>query len=244
MSQEAGPAPISPLVPISTENIAQRLYDWCFLDAERELREGFPFVTRIKGGNAARYLGFFSQLPPADASLVSRVLVKRMNQPVLLRLKPALTQPEEKYLQAYLQFGEVSGPGGIRMVVGDPEERRAVQTRELRKALKGLVKERFRPEFGVPMGVSANEWHYEVDAGCLRVRTHVDVGGRSSLSYSHAVLQEDGTPLPSHLSVLQWLGAASMTRWRVLLAEELIDAADTVFLLSKHFVAEMRRLFA
>ena len=94
------------------------------------------------------------------------------------------------------------------------------------------------------MGVSANEWHYEVDAGRIRVRTRIDVGGYSSLSYSHTALQEDGTPLRAHVSVLQWLGAASMTRWRVLRAEELMDAADTVFSLSKHFVAEMRRLFS
>ena len=66
MPQEAGPTHMSPLVPISTEIIAKRLYDWCFLNAERELREGFPLVTRIKGTNAARYFGFFSQLPPAD----------------------------------------------------------------------------------------------------------------------------------------------------------------------------------
>lgn len=167
-----------------------------------------------------------------------------MNQPGLLRQKPELTPAEEGYLQAYLQFGEESGPGGVRMVVADPEESKAVRTRELRKALKGLIKERFRPEFGAPMGVSANEWHYEVDAGRIRVRTRIDVGGYSSLSYSHTALQEDGTPLRAHVSVLQWLGAASMTRWRVLRAEELMDAADTVFSLSKHFVAEMRRLFS
>jgi hypothetical protein len=130
------------------------------------------------------------------------------------------------------------------MVVADSEESRAVRTRELRKALKGLIKERFRPEFGGPMGVSANEWHYEVDAGDIRVRTWIDVGGRSSLSYHHTVFQEDGTPLRAHLSVLQWLGAASMTSWRILRAEDLMDAADTVFSISKHFVAEMRRLFA
>jgi hypothetical protein len=129
------------------------------------------------------------------------------------------------------------------MVVGDPEEPKAVRTRELRKALKSLIQERFRPEFGAPMDVSANEWHYEVDASRIRVRTDIDVGGRSSLKYSHAVLQEDGTPLHAHLSVLQWLGAASMTRWRVLLAEELIDAADALLFLCTHFIAEMKVVF-
>ena len=213
------------------------------MDAERELREGFPLVTRIKGINAARYLGFFSQLPSTDASLASRVLVKRMNQPVLLRQKPVLTPAEEKYLQAYLQFGDVSGPGGVRMVVGDPEEPRAVQTRELRRALKGLIKERFRPEFGAPMGVSGNEWHYEVDAGGIRIRTRIDVGGNSSLKYSHTVLHRDGVPLQSHLSILQWLGAASGTHWRVLSAEELIDAADSALSICRHFVTEMKVVF-
>jgi len=200
-------------------------------------------VTRIKGRNAARYLGFFSHLPPTDASIVSRILVKRMNQPILLRQKPVLTPAEEKYLQAYLQFGEVPGPGGVRMVVGTPEEPKAVRTRELRKALKGLIQERFHPEFGAPMGVSANEWHYEVDAERVRVRTDIDVGGRSSLNYSHTLLLEDGTRLQAYWSVLQWLGAASMTRWRVLLAEELIDAADSLLVICKHFIGEMRVVF-
>ena len=83
-----------------------------------------------------------------------------------------------------------------------------------------------------------------MDAGCVRVRTYLDFGGRSSLNYSQMVLQRDGMPLRAHLSVLQWLGAASMTNWRVLRADELMDAADTVFELSKHFVAEMKALFA
>jgi len=213
------------------------------LDTERELREGFPLVTRIKGINAARYLGFFSQLPAADIALASRVLVKRMNQPVLLRQKPTLAPEEEKYLQAYLQFGEVHGPGGVRMVVADPEEPRAVQTRELRKALKGLIKERFRPEFGAPMGGTGNEWYYEVAAGGIRIRTRIDVGEISSLKYSHTVRHEDGIPLEAHLSILQWLGAASGTHWRVLLAEELIDAADSLLVICKHFIREMRVVF-
>jgi len=166
-----------------------------------------------------------------------------MNQTVLLRQKPTLTPAEEKYLQAYLQFGDVSGPGGVRMVVGDLQEPRAVRTREVRKALKNLIQERFRPEFGMPKGISANEWHYEVDAGCIRVRTYIDVGGRSALNYSHMALQRDGTPFRAHLSLLQWLGAASMTSWRVLLAEELIDAADSALVICRHFITEMKAVF-
>jgi len=198
----------------------------------------------VKGENAEKYLRFFSQLDPQKLAAVSRALVKRMNQPVLLRQKRTdLTKTEEKYVQAYLQFEETRGPGGLRMLAGALQPT-VVWTVELRKALKALVKERFLPEFGLPERISANEWVYEVDAGCICVRTWLDFGGRSPLSYSHRVFQRDCEPLRSHLSLLQWLGAASMTRWRALRAEELMDAADTVCSLSKHFAAEMRRLFA
>lgn len=229
---------------LSTEIIGQRIYEWSFVDAERELRANFPFVSRIKGGNAEKYLRFFSQLAPQQHTAVSRALVKRMNRPVLLRQrKTDLTDAEEKYVQAYLGFEEIHGPGGFRTLAG-PLEPKVAWTVEFRKALKALVKERFLPEFGLPERLSANEWVYEMDAGRICVRTWLDFGGRSSLSYSHRVFQRDGQPLHSHLSLLQWLGAASMTRWRALRAEELMDAADTVCSLSKHFVAEMTKLFA
>ena len=231
------------MVPISTEIIAKRIYDWSFADAERELTEKLPFVSRVNGGNAEKYVRFLSQLGSHEISAASRALVKRMNQPVLLGKKALLNDSEERYVQAYLRFDEISGPGGVRMLA-TPEEPRVAWTGELRKALKKLVQERFRPEFGPPERLSSSGWVYEVDAGCIAVSTWLDVGGRSSLSYSHRVFQRDCTPLAAHISLLQWMGAASMTRWRALRAEELIDAADTVFSLSKHFVAEMRRLFA
>jgi hypothetical protein len=229
---------------LSTERVARRIYEWSFVDAERELSENFPFVSRIKGGNAEKYLRFFSQLAPQQRTAVSRALVKRMNRPVLLRQrKTDLTDAEEEYVQAYLGFEEIHGPGGFRMLAS-PLEPKVVWTVEFRKALKALVKERFLSEFGLPERLSANEWLYEVDAGRIGVRTWLDFGGRSSLSYSHRVFQRDSQPLPSHLSLLQWIGAASMTRWRALRAEELMDAADTVCSLSQHFVLEMRKLFA
>jgi hypothetical protein len=231
------------LSPISLECIAERLYEWSLREAAREMERKFSLVRLVKGENAEKYVRFFDQLPATDTFLASQALVKRMNQPGLLRQKSGLTGSEEKYVQAYLQFEEISGPGGFRIVAG-PRQPTVVRTVELRKTLKALVKERFRPEFGPPERLSANEWIYEADAGCIRVRTYLDVGGRSSLSYSHRALQRDGTPLRAHLSLLQWLGAASMTRWRALRAEELLDAADAVLTLSQHFVREMKALFA
>lgn len=232
------------MTPLSTQMIAQRIYEWSFVDAERELRENFPFVSRVRGGNAEKYLRFFSQLDPQQHAAVSRALVKRMNQPVLLRQRETdLTDAEGKHVQAYLRFEEIHGHSGSRMHAG-PLEPKVAWTVEFRKVLKTLVKERFLLEFGLPERLSANEWVYEVDTGCICVGTWLDFGGRSSLSYSHRVFQRDGELLPSQLSLLQWLGAASMTRWRALRAEDLMDAADTVCSLSKHFVAEMRKLFA
>ena len=114
---------------------------------------------------------------------------------------------------------------------------------ELRKALRGLVKERFRAMPGTLEFLSTNEWVHEVNIDRIRVSTWLDFGGRSAMSYSHRLSQDEGGRLNAHISLLQWLGAASMTRWRVLRAEELIGAAEAVFALSEHFIKEMSMLF-
>jgi hypothetical protein len=231
------------LISVSPDVVAHRLYEWSLTAAERELSENFPLVGRVKGSNAAKYVRFLNQRSKADALSASRALVKRMNQPVLLRQKPALSAEEQTCVRQYLEFEELQGPFGGRMVRADTEERRSVRTREIRKVLKALIKERFRAEFGACERGSANEWSYEIPAGDIVIRTNLDVGGHSSLAYHHLVVQE-GAVFPAHLSVLQWLGAATITNWNVLRAEELMDAADTVFALSMHFITEMKILFA
>jgi hypothetical protein len=142
---------------LSLEGIAERLYEWSLREAAREVEREFLLVRLVKGKNAEKYIRFFQQLPAADVAPASRALVKRMNQPVLLRQKSVLTESEEKYVQAYLQFEEISGPGGFRMLAG-PKQPTIAWTVELRKALKALVKERFRPEFGPRESLSGNEW--------------------------------------------------------------------------------------
>lgn len=228
---------------ISVEAIAERLYQWSLEESAREQKRDFSLVCKVKGTNAEKYLRFFQQLPAADVSSASQALVKRMNQPVLLRQKCVLTESEERSVKAYLEFEKISVPGGLRMLAG-PERPTISWTVELRKALKALVKERFRSEFGPAERLSANEWIHEVDAGCIRIRTYLDFGGHPSMSYSHVLSQRDGEPLHAHLSLLQWLGAASTTRWRALRAEELLDTSDAVLSLCQHFVQEMRSLFA
>jgi len=129
-------------------------------------------------------------------------------------------------------------------MVADAERARVVRTRETRKILKDLIRERFGKDFGEYELISDVEWLYELNLGTIRIQTWLDVGGRSSLSYHHAMIQANGQPVHILLGVLQWLGASSMTRWDSLRTDELFDAADCVVALSNHFIAEMRHLFS
>lgn len=223
------------------EGIAERLYEWSLREATREVEREFSHVRLVKGANAERYIRFFQQLHASEVPRASRALVMRMNQPVLLGKKPALSDLEETYVRAYLQFEEIATPGGIRVVKA--EQSTAARTVELRKALRALVKERFRAVPGVLESVSTNEWVHEVKVDAIRISTWLDFGGRSALNYSHRISQDGGGTLSAHISLLQWLGAASMTRWRALRAEELLDTSDAVLALSQYFIAEMRNLF-
>lgn len=227
---------------ITLEAVAEKLYDWSLREAARELNRDLRLVKTVKGRNAEKYIRYFEQVPPSEAPAAAQALVKRMNLPVLLReKKPQLTELENKYVQAYLQFEEIFGPGGLRIVRAEPST--VKWTVELRKTLRALVKERFRAEPGTFEALDANVWVHEADIDSVRVSTWLDFGGRSSLSYSHRLSLSDGTRLEAHISILQWLGAASMTRWRTLRAEELLDAADAVIALCQHFIREMASLF-
>jgi hypothetical protein len=230
------------LKTISLQDVAERLYDWSLREASSEFERNYAFVDSVRGANAEKYVRFFRQLNAPEVPLASQALVKRMNQPVLLGKKAVLSNAEDTYVRAYLQFEEIAGPNGMRVIQADQST--ATWTVELRKASKSLVKERFRAEPGALESLSANEWIHEVDVGCLRINTWLDFGGRSSMSYSHRLSLRDGEPLSAHISLLQWLGAASMTRWRALRAEELMNAADAVLVLSQYFIRRMTTLFA
>jgi len=226
---------------LSLENVAERLYQWSLNEAVREVQRGFSLVGLVHGQNAEKYVRFFQRSSLSDVSLSSQALVKRMNQPVLLKKKPALSDLESACVRDYLQFEEITAPGGIRIVKA--QQPSTTWTVELRKALRALVKERFRALPGTLEFLCTNEWVHELNLDRIRISTWLDFGGRSAMSYSHRLSIADGSTLDAHISLLQWLGAASMTRWRPLRAEELIDAADAVSVLSQHFIREMSALF-
>ena len=228
-------------MPPLLEHIAERLYEWSLRAAAREVECGFSLVRLVRSQNAEKYVRFFQQLPAVDISPASQAIVKRMNEPVLLGKKPVLTDPQDAYVRAYLQFEEISATRGMQIIKA--EQSRATWTVELRKALRELVKERFRAMPGTLEFLSANEWIHEVSVDCIRINTWLDFGGRSAMSYSHRLSLDGGGRLNAHISLLQWLGAASMTRWRMLRPEELIGAAEAVFALSEHFIKEMSELF-
>ncbi|MGB2626922.1 MAG: hypothetical protein WAK20_09030 [Candidatus Acidiferrum sp.] len=210
-------------------------------EAALEVQRGFSLVGLVQGENAEKYIRFFQQLPASDVSMAAQALVTRMNEPVLLGKATVLSGLQAAYVRAYLQFEEFTGPGGTRILKA--EQSRATWTVELRKTLRGLVKKRFLAMPGALEFLSTNEWVHDVNIDSIRVSTWLDFGGRSAMSYSHRLSINEGARLNAQLSLLQWLGAASMTRWRVLRAEELIGAAEAVFVLSQHFIKEMSMLF-
>ena len=219
------------------------MYEWSLKQAAQEAQHGFPLGHLVRGSNAEKYVRFFRQLAPADVFPTSQALVKRVNFQVLLGKKPIFSQKEATCVANYLQFEQIIGPGGSRTLAG-PEEPRPVWTVELRKTLRGLIKDRFLTAFGKPESPAKNELTYEAYIGDICITTELDFGGHPSFSYHHQLFIRDDVRVLGNLSLLQWLGAASVTRWRSLKVEEFSDAADAVLLIAQYFVEEMKILFA
>src|ERR1700757_1463987 len=102
------------------KELRQRIVDWAFRDAERELLCGFPLVRKLDTVPARKYILYLNVLPPERSIMASRVLVRRMNEPMLLRRQPKLSEQEMALLSNFLGQGEGLGSQMVKLVEDIP----------------------------------------------------------------------------------------------------------------------------
>ncbi len=217
------------------EEIAQRLMDWAFTDAQREFSSGFPLVRLLDTQPAKKYLSYLTSLPTDQVTFAIRTLVRRTNEPTLFGRHAQLSEREIALVNDYL--GRTSTVNEI------PDPNPPKRTTGMRKALRRTLTERLKSVCGPNERLSGNEWVHSINRGPITVETWVDLGGRSALSYSHTILLPDGSKIAMHLSILRWLGATSMTRWPTLSAEQVFPTVDALTCVVGHFIDEMTILF-
>jgi len=197
-----------------------RYYRWALADADRELRGGFPWLARIRGGGALKLVERMAVLSPVEQRRLMIALLKRVHESALRMTGEHITAEERAIVQAYLDSGRAREKDRYwQLRVADPDRVRVDRGRLLTRVKAALSPilggkgERWSPQ----------EWCWITAVGPWTLRTIVDVGGRTSqLRYLHTlgVGVPAGPYLHEHISFLVWLGI-DHTEWDCLLGREL-----------------------
>lgn len=217
-------------------NLASQLLAWAVREAEREAATGCYLLRTIQSSTAHKYVRFIATLSDDERNTAVSALVRRMNEPMLLRRAATLEPHETNYVDRYLAF-----EAGISES-SDNALAAAIESRGNRRTLRAELEKRFGVAFGAPHAVSPGEWFYESRVADIRIRTHLDIGGRLPLTYYHVISMQSSDNV-GRLSALQWVGASSATHWDILPPGDFAAAAECAFCLSRHFISQMEGLF-
>lgn len=185
---------------------ALRYYNWALQDAEREVLEGFPLISRIKDKTPMAFLLVMETLPLEQQLLYSRIFVKDTFQHILNDPVVHLTDTESKLRKEF--FIKMKKAGKVLFNQG------ALDTLEAGvkfKALKNLLEAQVPPEIGTQfISDGSRELAYKKYMHPWEINTHFDFGGRAKVHYVQIIKTID-RPYPrikplAVVDILIWQG--------------------------------------
>jgi len=213
-------------------------YHWAQADFEREIREGFPFLRRIKEQHLVfRVLPLLESLPAEKLYPLARVLVKRFHLTALELLGEEMTREDTKLIEWYLATISRWSADEIRLqedMQDNPERFRLDRNR-----FAALLKEHLIPILGNNLSDKTRRyWRYETQVKDVAVSTYVDIGGHyHQLVYGHQLpIWSHAEYRIPHTHILHWLGLYGQTQWDILNNKDIEETAKMVGLLCSHFL--------
>ncbi|HMN13167.1 MAG TPA: hypothetical protein PKD55_12670 [Bellilinea sp.] len=235
----------------AASRFVERFYYWALADFQREIREGFPFLRRIKyKALQYRWLPSIVSLNSGDQISLASALVKRFHfgRGKLRSIEP-MTSDETEWLQWYM--GQIRYPGPAELQLNEQIAAGELRFFVNRRVLRNRVRDALRPVLGetvTPPNETDPEWNYEIPVGKWLIHTNVSLGGRHhQLSYFHRIAPADPHQgrrnweryvyMTTPTSILYWFGiAGGGTAWDLLTDEDILETAQTLADLCSHFV--------
>lgn len=214
---------------MTREDFLNAYYFWSLEDARRECSEGFPLVSRVRSRMTLRFLYYSQALGSERTETLMRALVLRFH-PQAAEVAGHRLDPDSTSLIEEMRLAlrspcpdeppdppSTSGPGRRRLSAAIDER-------------LGLVPGGARHPLG------ASQWFYERSFGGLRLRTFIDVGGRTHQLTYHQRIDAPGLPeVGGWISLFSWLGIAGQTDWDLLGSEDAASAAESIRDFCGHF---------
>jgi hypothetical protein len=241
----------------AVEWLKPRFYQWALADFDREIRQDFPFLRRIRSEYLQfRILPAIESLSIEDRTRLASALVKQRH-PHFTTAKPLnpLTPEDNHWIEWYRN-----------MLRWPSQEELDLRSRRFggkdfqikRRELKRLLNDYLTPILGEPVKMTdadrlSGEWKYRTSIGEWTILTWFDIGApHCQLRYAHIAIPPEGLkhhPKYQHLpigimliSFLTWLGLHGETSWDLLTKDDIPEAASLATELCAHFIQAARGL--
>jgi hypothetical protein len=221
------------------DELRLKFLNWSIADAQREVSQGFPFLSRIESKTVAAYLFYCSKLPAEERVIFATGMAKRLQRKI--SQTAAVSTSHEKtivddYSDWYLELNATPSSAiysylPTNFLAKFRSSTTEVNKKQLRKCLIRYL--------GSPEWDSAESWRYSVLVNGIKVHTYIDIGGRLPLRYSHSFVPETASQSvpPLNTSISSWMGLGGIeTVWDLLSENGIEPAAILIKELTDHFI--------
>jgi hypothetical protein len=218
-----------------------RLYRWELQDIAREVEQGLPLISSIKGEASQRFSEAWDSLSAVERGVLPAALVKRVHPQACALTGEVITSQEQQAIERYRSL--TSQPSKL---AGEIFERRLsgqgpVKTLSRSKCAPGIKRE-LKKVLGAPRfwKGSPNDPMYETHIGPWLIWTDVSV--RQLPSYFHRIIATGHVYLHEGvISAITWLRGQVV--WDLLLDDDdAAEAAISMAMLCAHFITAAPKL--
>jgi hypothetical protein len=210
------------------EKFFKQRYIWSIIDAEREVNQSFPLISKINNHWAVDALNAMNNLPESDRHQAAKALVKNAHR-TCLKSDDILTGREIDILLKTTVESKYSNE-----IIVDIKSVQS-EMKITKKYFKDLIKKKLKPILGSVVKPDGDNWDHEIQIkNGWKLITHIELEG-SSLSYWHSIHDaETGTFTLGTAHILGWLGIGE-SYWNIFSDEDALNTIDALLLVSDHF---------
>lgn len=204
-------------------------YQWAREDFDREIREGWPLLSRLPNRIAARVIRHLKSIPIESREELIRAKLKLFHPVATKLMGDEMTERESKMVDAFIMSTLYPLPEEEALKSKGPMQRRKFMG-HAQAALRRVLGE------DVQAAAPDEDWFF-TEIGPVRVKTVASYEKVPSCEHRLFVGKEQ---IYRSASILSWLGIASVTDFDIIPRGEEEQAAELLAELCGHYLTAVR----
>jgi hypothetical protein len=214
---------------------AVRFYRWAVQDFAREVEQGFPLISSIKGNTSRMFIEVWDSLSAEEREILAVALVKRFHPEACALTAEFMSGKEKGMVERYLSLTS-------QWLAGDAWVQGPAKTLSRSKCASAIKRE-LKKVLGTPhfWKGEPNDPKYYTHIGPWLILTHVSA--RQPPWYFHRIIATGHIYLREATSIFGWLGIGGRLAWDLILDDDdASGAAISMATICGHFISAAPKL--